>query len=172
MKKSNKKLITYIGIFLSIILLVTLISDLFKSDDYSDFSKVYENVKYLEANDGDTARFLINGENVKCRFIAIDTPEVTTSDPFSFEARDYVRQRLENAKKIDLAIDKKSDEYDKFSRLIVWVYVDDKLLQEELVENGLAKVKYIYDDYMFVDKLNALQDIAKKNKVGIWSIKK
>lgn len=172
MKKNNKKLIVYVISFLVLILLGTIVSGLFKEDDYKDFLKIYNNVGYIEANDGDTARFMIDGENVKCRFIAIDTPEITSNDPFSVEARDYTRNRLENAKNIKLAIDKNSDEYDKFDRLIVWVFVDDDLLQKELVVQGLAKVKYIYGDYKYVDELNMLQQEAKDKKIGIWSLKK
>nr|WP_252968929.1 thermonuclease family protein [Erysipelothrix rhusiopathiae] len=51
---------------------------------------------------------------------------------------------------------------------MAWVYVDDALLQELLVSGGFAKVKYIYGDYLYVDKLNGLQAHAKKQKVGIW----
>ena len=172
MKKSNKKLIVFTCAFAASILLLAGLSNLFKTDELTGFKKVYSNVTYIDANDGDTARFLINGENVKCRFIAIDTPEITSDDPYSKEAREYTRERLDNASDIKLAIDEKSDEYDKFDRLIVWVFVDGELLQKELVKNGLAKVKYIYDDYKYVDELNKLQDYAKDNKLGIWSIKK
>ena len=32
---------------------------------------------------------------------------------------------------------------DKYGRTLAWVYADDRLVQMELVQQGLAEVKYI-----------------------------
>ncbi|UPU39035.1 thermonuclease family protein [Erysipelothrix sp. Poltava] len=61
---------------------------------------------------------------------------------------------------------RKPNKYDKYGRVIAWVYVDDALLQELLVSGGFAKVKYIYGDYLYVDKLNGLQGSCEKTKSG------
>ena len=42
-------------------------------------------------------------------------------------------------------------------------------MEKELIEKGLAKVAYIYGDYEHVDELRKTEEIAKSNKVGIWS---
>lgn len=132
--------------------------------------KYYENVEFVKVIDGDTAYFKINDEEVKCRFLAIDTPELTSNDPYAKEATELTLNALENAKSIKLGIDLKSDEYDKYERMLVWVFVDNVLLQEELVSNGLAKVRYVYDDYKYADKLYKLEEKARANKVGVWSL--
>ena len=40
--------------------------------------------------DGDTAWFILDGDRIKTRFLAIDTPESTTKkEPYGKEASDY-----------------------------------------------------------------------------------
>ena len=122
--------------------------------------------------DGDTAIFIINNENVKVRFLAIDTPESvkpnTEVDPFGINASDYTCNKLSNANKIELEYDEKSDVYDKYNRKLAWIWVNDELLQNDLVKNGLAKVKYIYGDYKYISTLYQSQDEAINNKKGLW----
>ena len=45
------------------------------------------------------------------------------------------------------------------------------LLQEELVRNGLADIKYMEDYFKYKDVLGKAQQEAIDNKVGIWSYK-
>lgn len=119
--------------------------------------------------DGDTAWFILNNESFKARFLAINTPEYTTKiEPFGKEASEFTCDSLKNAKKIEIEYDPKSDKKDKYERDLVWVFVDNELLQNKLVLNGLADVKYVYDDYLYVSTLNKSLKDAKKNKVGMW----
>lgn len=124
--------------------------------------------------DGDTARFMYKKSNIKARFLAIDTPEsvhpTKKVEPFGKEASKYTCDMLSNAKKIVLEYDINSDKTDKYDRHLVWVFVDDVLLQEELVSNGYAKIKYVYGDYKYLDELKREEQIAKGNRVGIWSL--
>ena len=46
--------------------------------------------------------------------------------------------------------------------------MDDKLIQEDLVSKGFAQVKYLYDDYKYVEQLFDLQEKAKSEKIGLW----
>lgn len=124
--------------------------------------------------DGDTARFMYKKSNIKARFLAIDTPEsvhpTKKVEPFGKEASKYTCDMLSNAKKIVLEYDINSDKTDKYDRHLVWVFVDDVLLQEELVSNGYAKIKYVYGDYKYLDELKKEEQIAKGNRVGVWSL--
>ena len=119
--------------------------------------------------DGDTASFNINGNIQKVRFLSINAPEYTSKIEFyGKESSEYVCDKLTKASKIELEYDPKSDKVDKYDRVLAWIYVDDKLLQSELVEKGYANVAYVYDKYMYVDELCNLQDKAYENKIGIW----
>ena len=128
-----------------------------------------EKVVFSKCGDGDTARFIINGEEKKVRFLAIDTPEVSSNDRFSKESSEYTCNAIKNAKEIYLEYDGNSDKEDKYHRILAFVYVDDVLLEKSLIENGLAKVAYIYGDYAHVDELKEAESRAKENKIGIWS---
>lgn len=127
-----------------------------------------EKVTFAKCGDGDTARFIINNEEKKVRFLAIDTPEVDKNEPMSHEASEYTCNALKNAKEIYLEYDGNSDKEDKYGRVLAFVYVDGVLLEKELITKGYAKVAYIYGDYEHVDELRNEEKIAQSNKVGIW----
>lgn len=131
-----------------------------------------EEVKFYKCSDGDTAHFIINGVNRTVRFLAIDTPEVAGSDHdaefMANEASEYTCNALKNAKKIYLEYDTNSDKEDKYGRVLAFVHVDDELLEAKLIENGLAKVAYIYGDYAYVLELREKEALAKEKKIGIW----
>ena len=62
-----------------------------------------------------------------------------------------------------------STKTDKYDRIIAWVFVDDELLQEDLVSKGYAKVAYLYGDYKYTTQLKEKEQIAKNKKLRIWS---
>ena len=124
--------------------------------------------------DGDTANFKTSSGTVyKTRFLAVDTPETVhpTKEVESYgkEASDYTCETLTNAKEIKLEYDDNSDREDKYGRTLAWVWVDGVLLQQSLVEKGLAEVAYLYDDYQYTSLLQDAEVVAKANKVGQWS---
>ena len=120
--------------------------------------------------DGDTAWFISNGEKIKTRFLAIDTPESTNKiEPYGKEASEYTCKVLTNASKIEIEYDSNSDKLDKYGRHLVWVFVDGNLLQEQIIDEGLAEVAYLYGDYKYTSILEKAEKSAKKNKVGMWS---
>jgi len=128
-----------------------------------------EKVKFSSCVDGDTATLIYNNEKVKVRFLAIDTPEYTKEkEPYGKEASDYTCKRLKEAKKITIEFDTNSEKLDKYNRYLVWIYVDNSLLQKELINKGLARVAYLYDDYKYTSILEKEEKIAKNNKIGIW----
>lgn len=119
--------------------------------------------------DGDTATFDYNNEDYKVRFLAVNTMELKSNNKYATIALDFTCDELKNAKEIKLEFDKGSDELDKYNRYLAWVFVDDVLLQEKLVEKGYAEIKYIYGDYKYTDYLKEKEKIAKDKKIGIWS---
>lgn len=151
-------------------LLFILICFFFISSNVSASKKV--NVKFEKCVDGDTAKFIINNEVKTVRFLGIDTPEIShganKAEAYGDIASDYTCNKLNNAKSIKLEYDPKSDKTDRYDRVLAWVFVDNNLLQDELISNGLAEVKYAKDDYLYVSMLKDSQDIAKNKEIGIW----
>ena len=132
-----------------------------------------EKVTFDSCVDGDTFKIIINNEKKSVRMIAIDTPEsvhpTKEVEYYGKEASEYTCNKLKNAGKIELEYDENSDKEDKYERLIAWVFVDDLLLQEDLIEKGYAKVAYLYDDYKYTSILEEKQELASAKNIGIWS---
>ena len=131
-----------------------------------------EVVKFSDCVDGDTIKVLINKKEYTVRMLAVDTPESVHPtkgvEYYGKEASQYTCNLVKNAKKLELEYDDASDKEDKYGRLLAWVFVDGKLLQEELIKNGYAKVAYLYDDYKYTKKLESVQEKTSANNIGVW----
>lgn len=141
-------------------------------NDYDENTNKIE-VELVEVIDGDTAKFKMNGEQITVRFLGINTKE--TVDPeiveevWGKEASDFTKEKLENATKIELEFDEVADEKDKYDRYLSWIWIDDELLQNLLVENGLAENYMLQNNYKYAGMLQESEENAKNNKLGIWS---
>lgn len=127
-----------------------------------------EEVKLSKCIDGDTITVIINKEERKVRFLAVDAPEIDTNEAYSNEAKEFTCNILTNAKKIYLEYDKNSDKEDKYERILAWVWADDILVQKELIKDGYAKIAYLYGEYKYTSELSKFESIAKENKTNIW----
>lgn len=147
---------------------VTTLENLLKNNQETERIEV----KYSEGVDGDTAKFDMNGEIIKVRFLAVDTPEsvhpTKEVQAYGVEASDFTKEKLKNAKTIELEFDNNSDKTDKYGRYLAWIWVDGELLQDLLVKEGLAKVAYLYADYKYTNILEESEKIAKEAKIRIW----
>ncbi|MFV0381280.1 MAG: thermonuclease family protein [Breznakia sp.] len=128
-----------------------------------------EPVNFSRCVDGDTAHLVVDGRIEKVRFLAINAPEYTKQqEAYGKQASAYVCDALKNAKSIGLEYET-SNLRDKYDRLLAWVFVDEQLLQERLVSEGLAEVKYIYGDYKYTNRLYEKEAQAKKQQLNMWS---
>ena len=129
-------------------------------------------VKLSNCVDSTSARFILNNEELKVKFIGIEVGEFMITDEYDETngkpVEEYVCSLLKEAKSIKLEYEPKIEEKDKYGRVSAWVFVDDNLLQEHLVSIGVAKVAYLYDDYTYNDFLQESEKTAKDNKIGIW----
>ncbi|WP_251033747.1 thermonuclease family protein [Bacillus sp. ISL-75] len=104
-------------------------------------------------------------ERYKTRFLYIGTPEYTTQkEPFGKEGSDYTCSFLKQGK-ITLETDG-ADLYDKYDRLLAWVWVGDKLQQEEITKAGFVEDFYDYGTYEYEQTIITAMEITKKNYVG------
>ena len=143
--------------------------------DYSNmdlFNDGISEVILVDVLDGDTAIFKTGGKTYKTRFLAIDTPEVDPDlrdvEPWGSTASAFTKDKLRNAGQIVLELDPDSDTFDKYDRLLAWVWVDGALLNEMIVSAGLAEVAYLYGDYQYTDFLFSAQNAAKAEGIKIW----
>lgn len=134
-----------------------------------------DKVELYRCIDGDTAKFKINHHIYSTRFLAVDTPEIRKRknkyQKYGKEASIYTCKMLRKAKEIMIEYDENSDLFDRYHRLLAWIFVDQELLQEKLVEEGFAKVAYLFGNYKYTQKLKKVEEIAKLERKGIWSKK-
>ena len=142
-----------------------------KNDYDEDINKI--KVESVETVDGDTAKFKMDGEQVTVRSLGINTKETVHpeigEETWGKEASNFTKEKLENATKVELEFDKEADKKDKYDRYLAWIWVDDELLQNLLVQNGLAETYMLQNNYKYAGMLQESEEIAKNNKLGIWS---
>jgi micrococcal nuclease len=112
--------------------------------------------------DGDTI-VLSSGEEV--RYIGIDTPE--QSDPYFEEAKELNRKMVEG-QRISLEYD--HEKKDVYFRTLAYVWIENVLVNAELVKQGLARVYSRRPNLRYVNYFCSAQSQARKAKIGIWSI--
>lgn len=122
--------------------------------------------------DGDTIDVEIDGKEERLRLLLVDTPETKDPNepiqPFGPEATAFAEKIL-NGKEVKLEFD--GPERDKYDRLLVYLWLGDKIFNQMLLEEGLARVAYVYDPtYTHYDSFVAAEKKAKVAKKGIWSI--
>lgn len=122
--------------------------------------------------DGDTIEVAMAGQTEKIRMIGIDTPETHKPDTpvqcFGSEASDFAHQTL-NGKSVRLEADTKSDNRDRYGRLLRYVYLQDGTLFEELIIThgyGFAYTSFPFDKSAI---FTALQQTAQTRKAGLWA---
>jgi micrococcal nuclease len=123
--------------------------------------------------DGDTILVAFkNNREERVRMILIDTPETKHPhlgvEPFGPEASKYTKEKL-YGKEVQLETD--VQQRDKYGRLLAYIWVNGELYNEELINNGLARVAVFPPNTKYVRIFRSLQAIARKKKIGIWSIK-
>ncbi len=121
--------------------------------------------------DGDTFVSSSTGKEERYRLILVDTPETVhpnkPEQPFGKEASDYTTERLEGQ---TVQIEFDQQERDRYGRLLVYVWVGDELFNQTLLEEGLAQVVIFPPNTRYVDEFEAIQDIAKSEKIGMWGL--
>ena len=152
-KRQRKYFLIYLLVFGSISLYHYYHYRFQSEISYSEHTEKYE-VSYRYILDGDTAVFLLDNQEVTVRFLAVDAPEYG-EDGFE-EAKEFTDRSLRQAKQILLELDPASDRYDRYDRLLAWVWIDGELLQAKLVENDLVSIRYLYGTYLYTDYLYQL----------------
>lgn len=127
--------------------------------------------KVDSAVDGDTLR-LADGRLV--RYIGIDAPEIDhrshSADPFGLDAYQLSASYV-NQKTVVLEFD--HEHKDHYGRLLAYVFSrDGVLINQALLEQGLANVLYTPPNLKYFKILLDTQQNAIKQKVGIWSVTK
>ena len=110
--------------------------------------------------DGDTI-VIAGGEKV--RYIGVDAPEMGM--PFFVEAT-RENQKLVEGKEVRL--EKDVSEKDKYGRLLRYVYVRRKMVNQELVRKGWARAKFTSPNIKYHDEVKEAEEEARRKHRGMW----
>lgn len=123
--------------------------------------------------DGDTIDVMKDGKKVRVRFIGINAPE--SVDPrrpvqcFGIEASTEM-ERMLSGQSVSLETDPSQDLYDKYGRLLAYVYQPDGTdVGLHMIEAGYA-YEYTYDlPYAHQAQYKAAQARAERDGSGLWA---
>lgn len=124
--------------------------------------------------DGDTIDIYKDNETVRLRLVGMDTPEVV--DPrkvvqcFGKEASAEGHKLLEG-QWVRLEYDPVAGTYDKYGRMLAYVFRTDGLFYNEfMIANGYAhEYTYSGQHYTYQKEFKAAQAEAKSGLLGFWS---
>jgi len=119
--------------------------------------------------DGDTFELW---DGVRVRLIGVDTPELgrpgQPPEPFSREAALFTEQFLASGP-VRLEEDPK-ERQDRYGRRLAYVWVGDRMLNEELLRAGLARARleFGYSEAMKM-RFAFLEQEARQERRGLWA---
>ncbi|TMF08018.1 MAG: nuclease [Chloroflexi bacterium] len=125
--------------------------------------------KVTRVVDGDTIHVEIEGKDYRLRYLGMDTPE--TVDPrrpvgcFGEEARDRNRQFVDGRM---VGLERDVSETDSFGRLLRYVWVEDRMINAALVEEGYALASTYPPDVRYSGLFASLQVQAREGQRGLW----
>jgi len=107
----------------------------------------------------------------RIRLLGIDTPETVKPhhpvEPWGKQATAFAREFTASGA-LSIRLDRRR--IDRYGRWLAYVYADGKMLNLELVRNGLARVSvYTGDSASIGRQLKAAERTAREEALGIWS---
>lgn len=126
-------------------------------------------VMVQSCNDGDTCTLQVQGISFKARLIGIDAPEIgkrgKRGQPFAEESKQFLNERVAGQR---LQVTQYG--IDGYNRPLVVLETPERtIVNEEIVRKGLAEVYEGKSKYK-LDRLHELQNQAKNQQLGIWSL--
>lgn len=113
--------------------------------------------------DGDSMIVKLNGHPAELRLMGIDAPEYRQewgeeAENFSY---DWTRGQV-------LTLTYGPRRTDQYNRLLAYVWNGDRMLNEELVRNGLALPYMLKKNDPYYKRINAALRDAKQKDAGFW----
>lgn len=126
-------------------------------------TQLYEVTRVI---DGDTIEVNYNGTLEKVRLIGVDTPESVHPDSSKnteegILASDYTKEHLEG-KQVGLEFD--VQQRDQYGRLLAYVWVDGKMYNKTLLEDGVANIATYPPNVKYVDDFKAIVEARNQSE--------
>ncbi len=118
--------------------------------------------------DGDTIDVQMATSTARIRLLGVNTPELTTGDCLSTEAKDKLTELI-GTQKVQLQSDANQTDSDKYGRLLRYVSVNSQDMSTELLKLGLGHLLVMSTPYTLEEQLKQAESDAQQNKYGLWS---
>ncbi len=123
-----------------------------------------DTARVIQVIDGDT--IIVEG-GYRVRYIGIDAPEIHPDlEAFGIEAREANRRLLEGK---EIRLEQDVSEKDKYGRLLRYVWIDDILVNAEMVRQGLARARAYPPDTKYQNFLGRMEAEAREAGKGMWA---
>lgn len=123
-----------------------------------------EEAHVLEVIDGDSLLVEVRGIRAEVRLLGIDAPE--WSQEWGPQAKEFALAFCTRGP-VDLEYGK--ERFDRYNRILAYVWKDGKMLNEELLANGLAVTYMLKKRDKYAAKLQADEERAKAARAGFWA---
>jgi micrococcal nuclease len=123
----------------------------------------------VRAVDGDTIEARIDGAVEDVRYIGVDTPETvkpgTPVQCFGHRASDFDRRLVEGRRaRLVFGVERR----DVYGRLLAYVYIGHRFVNEELVRRGFARTLAIAPNTRYSALFGTLERRAARLGRGLW----
>jgi len=123
--------------------------------------------RVMEVNDGDTVVITMEGKTYRTRLIGIDAPEMG-QEPWGRKAKKHLRELVKGTGGM-VRVETDITKYDKYDRLLAYLWLDDRtLINELMLRDGYAVLFTIQPNSTHVERLKKAQHAARENRSGIW----
>jgi micrococcal nuclease len=126
-----------------------------------------QEARVIKVNDGDTISLRMDNRIYKARLIGFDAPEMG-QEPWGEKAREHLRALLKGSG-WSVSVETDIEKYDKYGRLLVYVWTKDKtFVNERMLTDGYAVLFTFQPNSRYVDLFRKAQRTAREYKSGIW----
>lgn len=120
---------------------------------------------------GDMIDVILGNETRRVKYILVDAPALNDpergTEPFGQEAFEFNRSLVEGQ---TVTLEKDVSETDAEGRLLRYVHVGGRMVNEELLRQGLARVELLPPDLKYGARFQAVEQEAQAANIGIWSL--
>jgi len=126
-----------------------------------------QEAKVMDVIDGVTIIVSYEGNPISCVYIGVSAPESESPlNSTGSKARQFNRD-LVAGKTVRLEFDERK--YDKYGRLLAYVYCDDVFVNAELIRQGHGSVMIVSPNTRYAEDLLKMEGEAREAKRGLWA---
>lgn len=136
-------------------------------------TNILENIKVDKVVDWDTVRVFLNWESTKVRLIGVEAPESNDTrygytECYSQASSNYLTNLLSN-KTIWLEYDSSQWQYDKYDRILAYIFLNWENINKKMIENWYAWENTFDLPYKYQKEFKEAESKAKQWSLWLWN---